>query len=699
MMHEYKYMKKILFGFGILLPFLALATTFPSSGIDFATSSILITGPSGASCLQEDLPQTFSLEEMGISETTTTLSDFGDWSDDAKRCFQQAGTYTMEITIFDKAGNTTSLPEETFIITSATPDENTSGFAVTCSNTVANASDTCDIELRLRDEFNNDVVQSLPGIELSAPLTEDEEDANLKTKFRAGLRIQGSDFIPANPITFSWNSTSPFATTLSAIAPSIQQVSTGITDTYLASVVNRTIPFSLDNLSEINTNGSVSSSHFSFSDLPVSLRFDAPVAIVPGFEEERISFGDPIVMNSTVDRPGAIPADSITSILKSISSHLFLDPAAVPDENGALPGGDPLNETFIFAPVVNEDIKSIEKIIFADNAFDEPKNISLITDASYSLAGEEVQYPAGAIGQPLVDAAEDDGYPITSVVGFNLTGVDIRNIGVSIEGIVIGDYDQMYLVGGDKNKITALSSLHSVDIREKIIKNAYQLIRNATNIKTDATEFNWNLFDTQDVVVLDLSDKDLANATLTLPQHDLPSGQKTLIVVNGNVLFTGNHEYADTSNDSFGLILLRDKAGPEPERGNIFVHSDVQKLSGTLFADGSFFNGDTASVASANSGARIKQLRLIGSLLARNTVGGSRRVGAGYFFTPWDTTGLAKAKQYDLHEIRQFDYDDDATRDANCVKNGADCEENIAAFIMRLDQKSTLLPPPGFLTD
>lgn len=699
MLSEYKYMKKILFGFGIFLPLLTLATSFPSSGIDFTASSISITGPAGARCLQQNLPHTFSLEEMGISETTTTLSDFGDWNDEAKRCFQRAGTYTMEISIFDTAGNRTSLPETTFVITSATPNQSTSGFNVTCNNTVANASDTCNIELRLRDQFSNDVVQPLSGIELSAPLEEDPEDANLATQFRAGLRIQGSDFIPANPILFSWDNADPFSTTLSAIAPSIHRVNTGITNTYLASVVNRTVPFSLANLSEIDTDGSVSSSRFSFSELPVSLRFDAPIAIVPGFEQERISFGDPIVMTSVVDRPGSIPADSVTSLLKSVSAHLFLDPTAVPDENGALPSGDPLNETFIFAPVVNEDMRLVEKIIFAENAFDEPKNISLITDADYSLAGMNVKYPAGAIGQPLVDAAQDDGFPVESVVGFNLTGVDIRNIGVSIEGIVIGDYDQMYLVGGDKNKITALSSLHSVDIREKIIKNAYQLIRNATDVKTDATEFNWNLFDTQDVVVVDLSEKDLTNATLTLPAHSLPSGQKTLIVVNGNVLFTGNHEYANTSTDSFGLILLRDKAGPEPERGNIFVHSDVQKLEGALFADGSFFNGDTADITTANTGTREKQLRLIGSLLSRNTVGGSRRVGAGYFFTPWDTAGLQKAKRYDLHEIRQFDYDDVTNRDANCVKNVATCEENIAAFIMRLDQKSTLLPPPGFLTE
>ena len=694
-------MKKILFGFGIVFPFLALATTFPSSGIDFENSSILITGPSGARCLQRTLPETFSLEEIGISKTKTTLSDFGDWNDETKRCFQRAGTYTIEVTLFDNAGNTTTLPKETFVIASATPDEDTSGFNVTCNNTVANASDKCDLALHLRDKFNNDIEQTLPDIKLSAPLTEDPEDANLETQFRAGLRIQGSNFIEDNPLIFSWNNTSPFSTTLSAIAPSIHRVGTGIDNTFLSSVVNRVIPFSLKNISKINTNGSVADTHFAFSDLPVSLRFDAPVSIIPGFEKERISFEEPTTITSTVDRPGTIPTDTITSLLKSVSSHLFRDPTTTPDpETGAFPAGAPLNETFTFSPVENGAIESVEKTISISEAHDKPKNISLITDATYSLNGMPVKYPAGAIGQPLADAAENNGFPIENVVGFNLTGVDIRNIGVSIEGIVIGDYDQMYLVGGDENNMTALASLHSVDIREKIIKNAYQLIRNATDIKKDTSDFNWDLFNDRDVVVIDLSEKELAEATLTLHNHDLPSGQKTLIVVNGNVLFDGDNEYSDPSNDSFGLILLRDKSGPEPERGNIFVHSEVQKLSGTLFADGSFFNGDTANISTANTGSREKQLRLTGSLLARNTVGGSRRrVGAGYFFSPWGSVELAKAKRYDLHEIRRFDYDDETNRDENCVKNGTECEENIAAFIMRLDQKSTLLPPPGFLTN
>jgi hypothetical protein len=701
MTSEYKYMKKFLLGIGILFPVFALATTFPVSGINFDTSSISITGPAGANCLGEELPHTFSLSEMGFSTTTQSIPDFGDWSNPSDRCLQVAGTYSMTMNLLDNAGNIQSIPLESFVIKSATPDQNESEFSVTCNNPIANASDTCAVELRLRDQFKNDIEQELDDITLTASLIEDADDANEQTRFRAGLRMNGASLGSIPP--FTWKMTDPFSASLSAIAPSIQRVETGIEGTYLATVVDRDINFTLSNISKINTNGTVLEEYFQFSDLPMTLRFGTPIEITPGFAAERIDFGDHVVINSVLDRPsGTIPSDIVTSTLKSVSEHLFLDPANnVPDENGILPPGTQLNESFTFEPVLDTETKPVVRIITALNAYDEvPENISLVTSAAYTLSGMPVLYPAGAIGQPIANAITDNGFFPEDIVGFNTTNIDLKNIGVSIEGIVIGDLDQMYLVGGDKNKMTTLSSLHTVDIREKIIKNAYQLIRNATNITTNANEFNWELFNDKDVVVVDLTEQDLPNATLTLNGGTFPAGQKTLIVVNGNVLFAGDYTYDNAATDSFGLILLRDTAGPEPERGNIFVHSNVQKLSGTLFADGGFFHGDTATRATANMGLRGKQLRLTGSLLARNTIGGSRRVGAN-FFSPWDTSDITTARRYDLHEVRKFDYDDTSigNPDANCVKDDGVCDPNIAAFILRQDQKSTLLPPPAFLTD
>ncbi len=702
-------MKKILLGFAVFFPIMALATSFPQSGIDFGTSSITITGPTGSQCLDQELPATFTFNEIGISNSTSSILDFGNWNDEATRCFQQSGIYSIQIELFDAAGNTFSPPLENISITSDSPDENTSSFSVTCSNTIANASDTCELSLHLRDKFNNDLEQTITGIELSAPMTESPDDANLGgTKFRAGLRMGGDNFSASNPFSFIWNAT-PSIFNISAIAPSIHKVNSGIGG-FLSAVVTPSINFLINDLKEINPDGSVSSTNFSFPSFSAALRFGAPIEIIPGFDEERIAFGDTIAVENELNLLGAINVTSLDSTVSSVSEHLFVDANASCDPEcppGEIINNEPL--TFSFSPITDEAMASVpDKIVYAEDTYDLPENISLTTIVEYMLDGNTVRYTAGAIGQPLADVVNNEGFPPESIVGFNTDGVDLRNIGISIEGIVIGDQSQMYLLGGDQNKIGSLSSLQSVDIREKIVKNAYQLIRNTSEIKTDSADFDWNLFTNEkNVVVFDFSDNNIEDSLLTIDENfeNSLSGENTLVIVNGNVLIDEDLIYEDTTKDSFGLILLRDQAGPKPERGNIFVNQDVKKLSGTFFADGGLFSGNSANLTTANTNtnSRTKQLRLIGSLLAKNTIGGSRRIDeAGNFFSPWGITPDRNlAKRYDLHEVRQYDetlYTSDALNN-DCVKDGTACDPNISAFILRLDQKATLLPPPGFRTE
>ncbi len=688
-------MKKILLGFALFLPIVTSATTFPSSGIDYDTSTMTITGPTGTTCLTEDISSgyTFSLSDLGFSTGTDSLSTFGDWNNTASQCFQTLGDYTLEIELFDKAGNTLSLPQETIHITSATPDNSTSSFAVACAgNALANNSDICATVLYLRDQFGNGVEQIIPNINIYAPTTEASDDANLATtKFRAGLRVGASNFTLSSPLSFSWDINNLPTLNITALAPSIKELDIGMTT--LATVVNRTIEFVINDINEINTDGSVAASTISFPSLSAALRFDVPIEIEPGFEQANIAFGEPVDMNNILDLPTATSIASVTSNFKSVSNHDFLDPANPPM--------GPLDETLTFPPVTDGDKQIVTRTIYATGPSDNPENISLVTTASYNLNGVAIKYPSGAIGKLIEDAVTAAGENVLSVVGWNTTGVGMTNIGISIEGIIIGDKDQMSLVGGDDNLMTALSSLHSMDIREEIVKNAYGLIRNASDIKTDPADFNWTLFNTQDIVVFDLSGQTLANATITLPATTLPTGKKTLIILNGNVIFSGDNSYANPATDSFGLILLRDEAGPEPVRGNIFVKDTVQKLNGTLFADGGFFSGNTYDLALANTdnASRAKQLRLIGTLFAKNTIGGSRRVdNGGNFYTPWgidsDPLGII-AKRYDLHEVRRYNSD---TNPSDCVMDGATCDPNDAAFILRVDNKMSLLPSPGFTT-
>ncbi len=714
-------MKKLFLGFGVFLPFIAFAAVFPGSGIDFDNSTIRIHGPSGSTCLGESItsPHSFTFTEMGFDNFTHSISNFGNWSGGTTtRCFQTAGPYNITMRIVDNAGNETSL-SDSIVIAPDTPDETSSTLNVVCNNTVANNTDTCDLTLSLRDRFANVVTQNIPGLSFSAATQSFSDDANLGTEFHAGLRLAGNNL--TTPYSFDWDSSIPPSFGISAVAPSIQTVpitEEGIpAGTNLSTVVTRPITFSINNLKEIQTNGLVSGTPISSFEVPSALRFDAPVAIMPGFNQAAISFAEDIEVTATYNVPDPL-THNVNCSIESSSEHLFVDAQEQHDYEAEMDAyeiaqdnwdgvsPEPIHPT----PPVRAELSlttdfplgtpddtlfvDVPKMVYAITQHDNPADVSLTTTASYMLDSVPVSYVAGAMGQLLADGTT---IPINQIVGFNPSSVDFRNIGISIEGFVVGDQDQMLLVGGNEESMTSIANNLSTTVRDKIVENAYQFIRNASNIITDpATITSWDAFNAQNIVVVDLTDRDLAEATLTLPSGTLPSGSKTLIVLNGNVQIAGDITYGNIVDDSFGIILLRDKAGPYPERGNIFVHEDVQKISGTIFADGGFFNG--TSLSTANTGPRNKQLRLVGSLFSRNTIGGSRRTNTtGEFFTPWGTTPYRDtAKLYDLHEIRQYDYSSGTTY---CVLDAATCDPNNAAFILRQDQKINLLPPPVFLTD
>jgi len=694
-------MKKILLGFILFLPIIASATNFPQSGIDYDISTMTITGPLGAKCLTQPISPSghaFSLTQLGFEDSISTLDTFGDWSIAAQQCFQAAGDYNLDIELFDLAGNASDVLSEEFHITSDTPNEEASSFSVMCSSgATANNVDDCSVDLTLQDKFGNFVQQAMPTTTIFAPLGAISGDANLGIGFREGLRVGGLPFLTA--LSFPWDGITPSSLSITALAPTIEEVDLGITT--LSSIVARSIDFQVNNMRSIALNGLITATPVSFTDLSASFLFK-PIEIVPGFEQTTIALGtdDTIEMNNIlyVSSPGLI--DDVISNFTSISDHIFMDTPE--DITGGL-----LNENVFFEDVINEETKLVGKIIYPGDQYDTPEDISLTTIANYTFGTTSIRYPAGATGEPIADALIAAGYSsplFPSIVGWNEFGVGMKNIGMSVEGTVAGNTDEMYLVGGDDNNITALSSTHEMDIREEIIKNSYRLVRNAADIKDDVSiAFDWSEFagvNEKDVIVYDLSDKTGAATTLTLTAHNLPLGKKTLIVLNGNVLITGDLTYSDPAISSFGLVLLRDEAGPQPVLGNIFVKSSVQKINGTLFADGGFFSGDTVSLTNANtdngSNNRSKQLLLLGTLFAKNTIGGSRRVDAtGDYFTPWGTTSTKDiAKRYDLHEIRNYDSDVDP---ANCVGHPT-CDPNNAAFVLRMDGKVNLASPPGFRT-
>ena len=139
---------------------------------------------------------------------------------------------------------------------------------------------------------------------------------------------------------------------------------------------------------------------------------------------------------------------------------------------------------------------------------------------------------------------------------------------------------------------------------------------------------------------------------------------------------------------------MRTSAGTYPTVGNILVDKDVQKISGSYFADGGFMSGN--NVGEGNKYEYTNQLLLKGSLLSRNTLGGSiSGNNTNRDYTPWekDLDNEELARRYDLHFVRRYDQSLDNGASAHV---GISRETNTAAFIIRPDGKVNNLAPPGF---
>ncbi len=122
--------------------------------------------------------------------------------------------------------------------------------------------------------------------------------------------------------------------------------------------------------------------------------------------------------------------------------------------------------------------------------------------------------------------------------------------------------------------------------------------------------------------------------------------------------------------------------------------------------------GPTVENSLNSSTGNTTQLLLTGTLFSQNTLGGSiitKDSDGKNYFLPWGTTADQHiARQYDLHYVRRYQPDLDPTNGTTppdnityCAPlNGAasspDCDLNENAFVIRIDRKASVSPPPGF---
>lgn len=639
-----------------------------------------------------------NLDALGFSDDNP--------SPDIDDCFQQAGNYKTTIQLYDYAQNPEDPDVSNFVVYPGTPDEDQSIFTPSagCSDSTltANGEDLCTFLFKARDVFGNPVTQLKA---LSGDLYSDSEyinDANFgNLVFRNGLRLNdelipysGSGSYLSFPLSNDNEVQHQF--TLFSWAPS-----TRMWGPYLG----KNIPFELAlnlELPQILDDGSldaINSITFAFNKYAPFVQFRPWARTLLGFihlpPEFIIDTQTPMEIIRNLVLPTSGGPNSLISTLFSVYNlpeHLLLSNINIkPDDI------DVTTPITALSPGLDLDLA------YGDVPPPVP-NLAFSTDVQYDINDgtgiKTIRYPSGAVGAGIPDGSGADDYDELTIT--------VSLIGASIEGNLLGDEEDTIL---QDEKTFRLGQVRLKDIRQEIFQNAFELSR-GVETKTDLSmipfDVNWFL----DSSVAIVKDQDVIIGNNVAPLN-LPVGKNTLIIQNGNLVIDGSFDYQNKL-DSFGFILINEPVTPTPEKGNVFVRTDVKKIVGTYFLEGGFISNDTLipSIGSACNdnlcdGGNVTndtQLLLEGTLLSHNTLGGSTlRNFESNYTTPWEETdSQLDARVYDLHFVRRFRpiYSEEEpyeqTNADHCFSDP--CDTNRNAFVIRFDGRATKLPPPGFET-
>ncbi len=626
-------------------------------------------------------------------------------------CFQQAGNYKTSIYLIDYALNTQGPDVSEFLIKAGPPDSDISELEVdtTCTDlsVAANGINTCNITLKVKDEFGNPVTQLKNQTGTVYSDSSFASDANSGDyDFRGGTKINGIT-IPdstGTPIGFSINNNDEVTATLalSAWAPSIRKVGD-----YLGK--NETFNYA-----------------FTFE--------------VPGVDED----GDLDLTNPvTLQYNQFTPSIGFAPWAKTILENMVTPPAFILDtqipfklvRNVVAPtSGGPNNLVSIFLKTVNlPSGLYFEGVSFDPTSIDTTQqetiiyptlkvasagsvisgSVSFASDIAYDIIDngvKTIRYPSGAVGvgfgQDCVDADDCDD-----------TAIELGSVGASIEGKLVGEKDKGILQDFNTVRLGNIDSVE--DIREEVFANAFIITRSAAPILQSgeqALSFNSSWFTNNDVAYVENADVKIGSSGSTT---NLPAGKKTLVIRNGNLIIEGDIAYSDNL-DSFGFILVNDLIAQYPDTGNIFVKNNVKRMVGTIFAEGTLAtipsttivvnDGDVTpdDISNGQNASNDTQLLFEGTLLTHNTLGGAYLIQFDTnYFTPWgDTTGTtptdrALAEKYDLHFMRYYQpvYSGGVQLNVSDCVSGSDpygCDRNPNAFVIRYDGKAVKLAPPGF---
>ena len=679
-------MKKHIIALGLglsLLSFLTVsADNFPSSGINLDESKITINfvvakNPDGAA-------YNCSFEGTIFTESTEySFTDTG-WNEDTEKfenlteCFHSAGDYTLNIHLQDNAGNSDDYIEQFTILPGTPTDATLNG---TTTGAVADNVASYKLTLVLKDEYGNTVSNQDPKVLSEAVPSNynantDANDGDIN--FREGLQVEGSSGYADLPSSNGLSIKSDGTFNLKALAPSIKKDTTY--GTTLSRLVSRTLDFVFSNIKKVNLDGSLSDTNIS-PELKFSrdIKFRNPVKAPISIPD--LALGNVVNINiNPAYESGAIPA-TLSNISIISSTDNFCNPEL--SDEGELKNCGSLDYSSGNSPTTNP-INIQKRIANLTSNILSNDSVAITTIVSYILNGKTITYPAGALGGMFSGILNP-----SEIIGLGGEAI-IKFIGADIEGFASVDSDKTVLGSAEDQVLNIGLNSAKTDVYEEIVKNGFALARNYANIinTNNGGDNLGTLFTDKNVVVVKDTDFSISG--------NLPTGKNTLVIINGNLKITGNLTYQN-SGDSFGVILLRTSAEAYPTVGNILVDKDVQKIAGSYFADGGFMN----SVGNDQATPHLKQLLLTGSLLSRNTLGGSIKEDSNgnKNFTPWGSSGSShpttkpQAEKYDLHFVRRYDQSLDNGASAHV---GISRETNTAAFIIRPDGKVNNLAPPGF---
>jgi hypothetical protein len=639
--------------------------------------------------------------------------------------FSQSGTYKITLDVFDKAQ--THISRNFYIKIVAGNAGNNFSINTNCNSTnmYANGSDSCQSQATLIDSYGNIIANRSATISIKGQNIEDTNSYDLFhhpspiTALKNGIRITGATGAVQPKKNTSSNSNGQFSFSLTSILPSVEILQSRVssyTNARLMKVVSGDVPVEVK-VRDVGPRGGANT-QWSQSDQLLEVKFN-PVMVSQLSDKNTIAVPPTDPLQFAIGDYQNICIFNVPLPNKNSGSRKS---ATITTWGYTHPNGSLMEENFSsgyttsFSSGNGPDKQCVNTRLYAPSGFYEDLPVAFSSKIEYQTTDpatgttRKITTPGGNLANTVPEGDLFNDSDINDAVEGDDGSIEGIVIGADIEGdIIVRSTD--FSSQSENAEVRRASRLFSSqkDLRSAILSQTNNLTRNKTRITTPAILSHLD-FNNSDSVQYYTSDVTLSGGVI--------SGQGTLVIKDANLKIKGDMSYGDSA-ASLGIILINSTyQNTAPQKGNIYVYPNVQRIVGTYFSEGSFMSVNNTGQSSLTDTERqnilSQQLILTGALFTQNTFGGSlMKSGGGSYKTPWGSTlDRQEAQQYDYHFIRRYrpnDHTSDNVADnPQCSTNtnnpsltapsASKCDKNQHSFVLRLDQKASKNPPPGFET-